>query len=304
MPNDTTDPTTLPDALPLAERAPLALEEGERIELWLAESVAEPTASPREAADGDVGEFDIDGWDVRPAQVSAVAGPFVAVAAGGWGLSGDPGTPSAPGARAILRRLGVEGIVEWEGTIATGAEIVSHSQETDRNARHAGGLHAGGAEAILIVHLDPDAGALHQRRRSPRLAVRLSPVRLVPLPESTPPGTVSPALTEDPDLAPVARLSDVSLSGAAIVVDTPLETGTTVSVEFELPGEMAPFRLRGRVVEPASALHGEVQPQPDGLPGFRRGIEFLGHTASRESRRLAAVLTRLLQSESSRHDRR
>jgi hypothetical protein len=83
-------------------------------------------------------------------------------------------------------------------------------------------------------------------------------------------------------------------------VDMPLETGTTVAIEFELPGEHAPFAVRGRVVEPAVPLHGDAQPQPDGMPGFRRGVEFLSSKTSRESRRLASVLTRLLQSERTR----
>jgi len=72
------------------------------------------------------------------------------------------------------------------------------------------------------------------------------------------------------------------------------------ALEFERPGEMDPFSVRGRVVEPAVALHGDVQPQLDGLPGFRRGIEFLGHTAGRESRRLASALTHLIQREDRR----
>ena len=70
-------------------------------------------------------------------------------------------------------------------------------------------------------------------------------------------------------------------------------------MEFELPGEPAPFAVRGRVVEPAVSLHGESLPQPDGLPGFRRGIEFLGHAATRESRRLASALAKLVRSSNS-----
>ena len=305
---------------------PRPLEEGERIELWLAagddDTLAHGPGDTTGAvavsanADLDISQLDIDGWDVRPAQVAASAGPFIAVASGGWGLSGDPGTPSAPGARVILRRLGGDGIAEWEGTIATGAENVraigptltrpaSPSASTgDQPAAPAAPAtsRATGAEAILVVRLDPNAGQIHQRRRSQRLSVRLSPVRLVPLADPTATTTTAArrALEEDPDLAPVARLADVSATGAAVVVDTPLETGTTIALEFELPGEPAPFTVRGRVVEPAIALHGDVQPQPDGLPGFRRGIEFLGHAASRESRRLAAVVGRLLQSEATR----
>ena len=290
--------TTSADALSGADLTPRLLEEGERIELWLASpetlavtgnvaNAAEGTSAP----DADADEADFDGWDVRPAQVSAIALPFVAVAAGGWGMTGAPGT------RVILRRLGGEGIAEWEGTIATGAEAVPQSQaETQTAVQHA-------AEAILVIRLDPNAGTIHQRRRSPRLSLRLCPVRLVPLAETQPPASAQHALAEDPDLAPVARLSDVSAHGAAIVVDEPLEMGTTVALEFELPGESDPFTVRGRVVAPAVALHGDVQPQPDGLPGFRRGIEFVGHTAGRESRRFAAVLARLLQSDASRRER-
>jgi hypothetical protein len=302
------------------EERPRPLEEGERIELWLASGDPEaPDGAVSAAADLDISQLDLDGWDVRPAQVAAAAGPFVAVAAGGWGLSGEPGTPSAPGARAILRRLTGDGIAEWEGTIATGAENVraaghpgtagaaaGTSNDTDAGLPARPGAptaRAGGTEAILVIRIDPNGGRTHQRRRSQRLAVRLSPVRLVPLTDAAGAGRAAAArraLEEDPDLAPVARLSDVSAHGAAIVVDTPLETGTTVALEFELPGETAPFTVRGRVVEPAVALHGDVQPQPDGLPGFRRGIEFLGHAASRESRRLAAVVGRLLQSDATR----
>ena len=326
MPNDMTETTQTPrttSADPLAGAAltPPPLEEGERIELWLAgpetpsfdDAVAstaastavgpvastDDTTSTQDAA-GD--EPDSDGWDVRPAQVSAVAPPFIAIAAGGWGMTGEPGM------RVILRRLGEEGIAEWEGTIATGAEAVPQAPEPthEEAPAHAIGQHQHTAEAILVIRLNPTAGTLHQRRRSPRLSLRLSPVRLVPLPDAAPPApsVVRRALDEDADTAPVARLSDVSAHGAAIVVDEPLEMGTTVALEFELPGETDPFTVRGRVVAPAVALHGDVQPQPDGLPGFRRGIEFLGHTASRESRRLAAVLARLLQSDASRRELR
>ena len=300
MQSETTDPagTTPAAGASGAEVAPRPLEEGERIELWLADSHPEP----------DDARF--DDWDVRPAQVSAVAQPFIAVAAGGWGLSGAPGTPSSPGARAILRRLGDDGIAEWEGTVATGAEAVSPEHPAAAGPRAsigiAGDTIAGTrtAEAILVIRLNPNSGALHQRRRSPRISVRLSPVRLVPLTGPLPAaaGALRQALADELDTAPVARLSDVSAHGAAVVVDEPLEMGTTVAIEFELPGEPDPFTVRGRVVEPAIALHGDVQPQADGLPGFRRGIEFLGHTAGRESRRLAAVLARLLQSEATRRD--
>src|SRR5688500_9498306 len=118
MPNDMTETTQAPptasaDALSGAQLTPPALEEGERIELWLAgpepppfaghATEADETTSAQDAGD----ETDSDGWDVRPAQVSAIAPPFVAVAAGGWGMTGEPGM------RVILRRLGEEGIAEW-----------------------------------------------------------------------------------------------------------------------------------------------------------------------------------------------
>ena len=315
MPIETTDLAMAADGASGARVAPRPLEEGERIELWLAgqEAPALVVGDTPDGASADVPHTDaddplFDDWDVRPAQVSAVAQPFVAIAAGGWGLSGAPGTPSAPGARALLRRLGEDGIAEWEGTVATGAEAVAQKHPAASGPRAsigiAGETIAGtrAAEAILVIRLDPDTGTLHQRRRSPRLSVRLSPVRLGPLngPLPSAASALRQALAEELDTAPVARLSDVSAHGAAVVVDEPLQMGTTVAIEFELPGEANPFTVRGRVVEPAIALHGDVQPQADGLPGFRRGIEFLGHTAGRESRRLAAVLTRLLQSEATR----
>lgn len=331
------------------------LEEGERVELWLTMpgSGAPHPGAQDYAADTDISQLDIDGWDVRPAQVAGVApgaslpdtaqpmhgGAYVALAAGGWGLTGAAGTPSAPGARAIVRRVSHDGIAEWEGVIAAGNEPVEHGEaagETDvvtagHVLSHVSRPAIRDAEAVLVIRIETE-GRHYQRRRSPRLSVRLSPIRLVPMSStqedppttqevpsasSTAAGGASPpahpdalqpppagnrqgvsahrALAGEPDFAPVARLSDVSATGAAIVVDTPLETGTTVALEFDLPGESAPFTIRGRVVEPAVSLHGEAQPQPDGLPGFRRGIEFLGHAAGRESRRLTAVLSRLRQ---------
>jgi hypothetical protein len=308
-PAGTTAPAPL-DAMS-ADPTPRLLEEGERIELWLAGQEAPDAGDSATAPHSEADQIEIDDWDVRPAQISAVALPFIAVAAGGWGLSGRPGTPSAPGARVILRRLGDDGIAEWEGTIATGAEAVAQpgpNAAADSDTAHKSArirtAEVRGAEAILVVRLDPNAGMLHQRRRSPRLSVRLSPVRLVPLSGALPAAATAlrQALAEELDTAPVARLSDVSAHGAAVVVDEPLEMGTTVAIEFELPGESDPFTVRGRVVEPAVALHGDVQPQADGLPGFRRGIEFLGHAAGRESRRLTSVLARLLQSDSSRRE--
>jgi hypothetical protein len=95
-------------------------------------------------------------------------------------------------------------------------------------------------------------------------------------------------------MLPVARLTDVSATGAGIVVDSPLSAGTLVALEFALPAEVAPFSIRGRVVEPAVPIHGEIQLQADGLPSFRRGIEFIGTTANREVARLATTLARLL----------
>ena len=290
----------------LLPETPSSLEDGEHVELWLTLPEAEAGA-PSALEDLDISQLDIDGWDVRPAEIASIAGPFVAIAAGGWGLSGASGTPSAPGARAIVRRIDSAGIAEWEGIIATSAETVKGRTSDTTGAStllaapvvRAAPARAGGAEAVLVLRLEATTGRLYQRRRSPRLAVRLRPVRLVPLPDEAPMGALA-ALAEENDLAPVARLSDVSAHGAAIVIDTPLETGTTVAMEFELPGELAPFTIRGRVVEPAISLHGDVLPQPDGLPGFRRGIEFLGNTAGRESRRLAGVVTRLLQRDTSR----
>src|SRR5688572_33195279 len=108
---ETTDLAMATDSASGARVTPRPLEEGERIELWLAGQEA-PAVGIADNLDGgktaaphtDAPLF--DDWDVRPAQVSAIAQPFVAIAAGGWGLSGAPGTPSAPGARALLRRLG------------------------------------------------------------------------------------------------------------------------------------------------------------------------------------------------------
>jgi hypothetical protein len=95
-------------------------------------------------------------------------------------------------------------------------------------------------------------------------------------------------------LLPVTRLTDVSATGAGIVVDCPLRAGTAVTLELELPNEAAPFTIRGRIVEPAVPGHGDIQPQADGLPGYRRGVEFTGTTANREVARLATTLARLL----------
>ncbi|CAA9220123.1 MAG: hypothetical protein AVDCRST_MAG77-431 [uncultured Chloroflexi bacterium] len=301
---------------------PFALQEGERIELWLPlpgapefppsaqlallddESAIDETnqaVATDEIDGGDAqGDSDTGGWDVRPAQVVGITGGFVAVAAGGWGLSGEPETPSAPGQRAAIRRVRPDGIVEWDATIATRSELVDVAAAEDTLGTPAGPAGVGSAEAILVLRLDPAAGQLYQRRRSKRLLLRLVPIRLVPESEG-PDGAEHAAPFEDDDMAPLARLSDVSESGAGIVVDVPLKTGTTVAIEFELPGEQDPFAVQGRVVEPAVGLHGEAQPQPDGLPGFRRGVEFLGGATTDDGPRLASVLTRLLQSERTRN---
>ena len=62
-----------------------------------------------------------------------------------------------------------------------------------------------------------------------------------------------------------------------------------------LPGERKPFVVRGRVVEPAVPLHGDVQPQVDGLPGFRRGVEFVNAATRNEARRLRHALETLIE---------
>jgi hypothetical protein len=236
----------------------------------------------------------VEAWDVRPVHVVAANAGAIVLLTGGWGISGRSHLcelPGTQGGRAIVRRAGPEGIAEWEGHLAA------------PNAPNAAGALAvagptaaavlqGAQEMVVEVRLTPAAakGRFYQRRRSPRLAVRLSPVRLTPLQT---PNAAGPSDGAD-YLPPVARLADVSAHGASVVVDCPLAGGTPVALEFELPGEPALFSLRGRVVEPAVPLHGQVQPQPDGLPGFRRGIEFLSGTASREGRRLAAALAHLL----------
>ncbi|MGH2352918.1 MAG: PilZ domain-containing protein [Chloroflexota bacterium] len=248
---------------------------------------------------GDVDDGDIDdagqttGWDVRPARVVAMEGGRIAVLTGGWGL------PAAPDVQAIVRRPGPEGIAEWEGEIAEPptADLTGGAGQRFRRLAE-----QETQESIVIIALAPGAteGRLYQRRRSPRLALRLSPVRLTPLlPDGK--GHHRPDAPDEEDSAlPVARLTDVSTHGAGVVVDAPLAHGLTVALEFELPGESAPFTMRGRVIEPAVALHGEVQPQADGLPGFQRGIEFIGNRSSREGKRLAAALAGLLRRRSSR----
>jgi hypothetical protein len=249
------------------------------------------------------------------------------VVAGKWGLA----LPADPQhlVEARVRRHGPNGIAEWAGSVVARDALaeVALQMANAASAALAGaapgaaqsataqpgalrGSSTGKLETVLAIRLDADHlhGRLYQRRRSERLPLRLSPVRLMPLPQSAGAVTPEPAAPEDPaqtvvddpDVAPVARLSDVSVTGAAVVVDTPLSEGTTVSLEFELPGEVVPFTVRGRVVEPAVILHGEMQPQPDGLPGFRRGIEFLSYSASRESKRLAAVLGTLLKRSAQR----
>ena len=67
----------------------------------------------------------------------------------------------------------------------------------------------------------------------------------------------------------------------------------TVAVEFQRPGGAEPFALP-RVVEPAYGFPAQLQPQADGVPGFRFGIEVIGTDADRELHRLALVLDHLL----------
>jgi hypothetical protein len=204
---------------------------------------------------------------------------------------------------ALVRRTGADGIAEWEGY------VVAPRQLDPRRIRALGGLDAlvaapqGAAETLMLVRLAPAEvrGRLYQRRRNRRLPVRLTPIRLMPLPPAAPAaaGQTDPPQPADldEDLLPVARLTDVSAGGAGVVVDTPLPQGTPVALEFDLPGTASPFALRGTVVEPAVALHGNVRPQDDGLPGFRRGIEFLGTAADPETQRLNETLTALLNKE-------
>ena len=273
-----------------------ALTPGDRVELWLAVPASQP-------ADGE----GADSWDVRSARVVAVTGARIDLTAGGWGLH----EAALVDSRVIVRRLHAAGIAEWDGTLTTVDGRSDGNQHADagpedgdtgpegagkKSARSRGAA----VETNLAVQLDPGAGRFFQRRRSPRVALRLSPVRLVPVPNGAPATAARRLLDQDSDLAPVARLSDISAVGAGVVVDTPLEAGETVAVEFELPGEPTPFTLRGRVVEPATALHGDVQPQPDGLPGFRRGIEFFTTTGSREARRLSTALRSMLRRSTSK----
>jgi hypothetical protein len=183
-----------------------------------------------------------------------------------------------------VRRDGPDGVAEWDGDFVAPAALAGAGLDWLEGAAAAPPREP--HEAVVALRLAPDAvvGHLWQRRRSPHLAVRLSPIRLTPLP------------VEEPDAPPpVARLADVSAHGAGVIVDCPLAAGTDVALEFELPGEPEPFAVRGRVVEPGTPLHGEMQPQPDGLPGFRRGVEFLGSPTTPEGRRLAAALSGLLR---------
>lgn len=310
---------------PDSEPAPRPLAAGERVDLWLASAPAAASAEPSQPEPGAY-------WDSRPARVLAVSPDVVALVAGAWsawdrgrrrgargqdadtaeaaarrsasatGAAQGPGgsAPQNAGGRALVRRSGREGIAEWEGHLVAPAAL-----DAERS-RALGGMEdleaqRGATEMLVLVQLAPAAtrGRLYQRRRSPRLPVRLRPVRLMSLeadPRAAGAAGSGPAAEFDDDgLLPVARLTDVSVHGAGVVVDTPLPQGTPVALEFDLPGEEAPFAVRGTVVEPAVALHGQARPQPDGLPGFRRGIEFLGTEIDPEQRRLTQTLNALQQ---------
>lgn len=342
---------------------PRPLVVGERIELWRRRpATVEPVHTPptayeaighRAAGSGSGIEHDTEEWDVRPALVAALAGSVVALRAGTWPLVRSPvASPGpVPPAPAMIRRLTSEGIAEWDGHLAppdaAAALLRSLDGDRARGTDRAASPRVGGNEQLLVFITNPRhaSGRLRQRRRSPRVALRLTPVRLLPLPaDAAPEHTLPPHFYQpngddtvagaadqrgqqqnrldwfqrngddtgvgqavgagdfglgDPDLLPVARLTDVSLHGAGVVVDCPLPQGTPVRLEFDLPGEALPFVVRGRVVEPAVPLHGEAQPQVDGLPGFRRGIEFLGTQAAHEARRLRQVLALLRRRRSS-----
>ena len=299
---------------------PRPVEPGERVELW--------TMVPGPSADApEPGNDDDLGWDVRPARVAFTSPGQVGLYAGGWNLAESTHSAGRP---ARIRRLDDEGVAEWEGTFAADESAAQAPRRSSRELPL-----VGAHEALLVVTLAPAArpgdgllpeGVLHQRRRSPRLPVGLTPVRIRPLPTSddTPvdEGRANQNEGEEEAVArrpvasrgaqalssrsqvveangeevlPVARLTDVSEHGAGVVVDYPIPAGQPVALEFTLLGEGGAFTVRGRVVEPAVPLHGESRPQLDGLPGFRRGIEFLGTTAGREYRRLAEALSRRLR---------
>ena len=263
--------STIPDhGAPEHRPAPRPLEPGERVELWTATTVPGPSV-PEASADEDVD------WDVRPARVTFVASGQVGLQTGGWNLAGGNDRAGCP---VRIRRLDDEGIAEWEGTLGADRTAARARWKSTKESPI-----ASAPEVTLVVTLSTGSppGVLHQRRRSPRLPVGLTPVRIRPLPG--PSGEV----------LPVARLTDLSEHGAGVVVDYPMPAGQPVALEFTLPGERTTFTVRGRVVEPAVPLHGEAHPQLDGLPGFRRGIEFLGTAAGREYRRLAESLARRLR---------
>ncbi len=270
---------------------PLPLTSGQRVELWLALEPGAPAAAGATAAGGSA-HWDVD-WDVRPARVSAATAEAIALLTGKWHL------PSTPGTRALVRRFSPEGMAEWEGEVlpVDGAPTASQPRLEIPPAPY---------ERPIIVRLAPEAaaGRLYQRRRSPRLPLGLAPVRLTPLPPDTPPDAAPAALRDQPDetALPVARMTDVSATGAGVVLDCPLREGTPVALEFELSGEQRPFTMHGRIIEPAVPLHGEAQPQPDGLPGFRRGIHFTDYSASSDGRRLASILATLLRRHKSRSE--
>ena len=263
------------------------------MELWLAVVETAGDGAAHATHEGHVTPAAADEgaeWDVRLAQVATASPQRIMLLTGSWPLPGAAETGAGGGTprlRAAVRRFDADGLAEWEGDVeATGGIGSAEDMGADGmglEAMLAHGYAQPGGEAAIVIRLAPGTGTgrLFQRRRSPRLALGLTPVRLRP-----------PAA--EPDLLPVARLTDVSATGAGVVVDEPLSAGTAVTLEFELPGAATPFAVRGRVVEPAVPIHGESQPQPDGLPGFRRGIEFTGTGANREARRLTATLERLL----------
>jgi hypothetical protein len=178
-----------------------------------------------------------------------------------------------------VRRVSPEGIAEWDGTIS--------ERETPDGLDYAtlGALHTS-PETVVMVRVQPGAGAgrLVQRRRSQRV-----PLGGIPASAALAGATAAAGapLAIEADAETIAQLTDVSVHGAGMVLNSPLPGGATVALRFELPGEDAPFSLRGRVVEPA----GET---PAGSGGFRRGVEFIGTAANSEVRRLAAAVTRLL----------
>lgn len=288
---------------------PGPLQDGDQVELWLATPPPD-TATSLDAWNVATPAASDARWDVRPAQVTAVSRTLVTLNTGGWDL------PRQPGTHVLVRRIDSVGIIEWQGITLTTATSEPGASPP---------LYAG---TLLHVQLASDAGGeLRQRRRSPRVPVRLTPIRLwLATPKETPeasdstttggelsqgapstgewgrrsPHDVSPFDPMDEDTLPVARLTDVSATGAGLVVDYPVPEGTTVALEFDLPGARTPFTVQGRVIQPAISPHGEAQPQPDGIPGFRRGVEFTVPASGQEYRRLRSVLNRTLRAARTR----